>query len=106
MRGTLYAHAFRLNPLKTPLSTDIINVSYRLGVDRFSQAARNHVVDDEDIIGQSGRHTILGTRAGAFSPEYVSFPGAYKGTDPGVKFQMYWPKPTNYTIPGPRPLVC
>ncbi|KAH7071223.1 glycoside hydrolase family 61 protein [Paraphoma chrysanthemicola] len=42
----------------------------------------------------------------AFSPNYVSFPGAYKGTDPGVKFQLYWPKPTSYTIPGPRPLVC
>src|SRR4051812_48456945 len=32
----------------------------------------------------------LATRAGAFSPSYVSFPGAYKGTDPGVKFQLYW----------------
>lgn len=47
----------------------------------------------------------LAARAG-FAPNYVSFPGAYQGTDPGVKFQLYWPKPTNYTIPGPRPLVC
>jgi hypothetical protein len=48
----------------------------------------------------------LSSRAAAFSPKYVSLPGAYAGTDPGITFQMYWPKPTNYTIPGPRPLVC
>jgi hypothetical protein len=48
----------------------------------------------------------LAFRAGTFSPSYVSFPGAYQGSDPGVKFQLYWPKPTNYTIPGPRPLIC
>jgi hypothetical protein len=48
----------------------------------------------------------LGTRAEALSPEYVNLPGAYKGVDPGVKFQLYWPKSTNCTIPGPRPLVC
>lgn len=47
----------------------------------------------------------LATRA-SFNPSYVSFPGAYKGSDPGVKFQLYWPKPTSYTIPGPRPLEC
>ncbi|KAF1918685.1 glycoside hydrolase [Ampelomyces quisqualis] len=46
------------------------------------------------------------TRAGAFNPSYVSFPGAYSGSDPGVKFQLFWPKPTSYTIPGPRPLQC
>jgi hypothetical protein len=60
--------------------------------------------DGESSLVVPRRH--LATRAGAFNPTYVSFPGAYKGTDPGVKFQMYWPKPTSYTIPGPRPLVC
>lgn len=43
---------------------------------------------------------------GSANPPTVSFPGAYKGTDPGIKFQLYWPKPTSYTIPGPRPFIC
>lgn len=43
---------------------------------------------------------------GTASPPTVSFPGAYKGTDPGIKFQLYWPVPTSYTIPGPRPFTC
>jgi hypothetical protein len=60
--------------------------------------------DGHDSAIAPRRH--LATRAGAFSPSYVGFPGAYKGTDPGVKFQLYWPKPTSYVIPGPRPLVC
>ncbi|KAH9882631.1 hypothetical protein J1614_000867 [Plenodomus biglobosus] len=46
------------------------------------------------------------TGGGNASPPTVSFPGAYKGTDPGIKFQLYWPKPTSYTIPGPRPFTC
>ncbi|RYN27471.1 hypothetical protein AA0112_g7954 [Alternaria arborescens] len=46
------------------------------------------------------------TGGGTASPATVSFPGAYKATDPGIKFQLYWPKPTSYTIPGPRPFTC
>ncbi|TGZ76294.1 glycoside hydrolase family 61 protein [Ascodesmis nigricans] len=34
----------------------------------------------------------------------VSFPGAYTPND--VTFQLYWPVPTSYDIPGPRPFVC
>ncbi|KAJ0337661.1 hypothetical protein COL922a_006555 [Colletotrichum nupharicola] len=36
----------------------------------------------------------------------VSFPGAYKSTDPGILFQPYWPTPTSYTNPGPDPISC
>jgi len=46
------------------------------------------------------------TGGGSASPATVSFPGAYKATDPGIKFQLYWPIPTSYTIPGPRPFTC
>ncbi|KAF2125439.1 lytic polysaccharide monooxygenase [Dothidotthia symphoricarpi CBS 119687] len=46
------------------------------------------------------------TGGGSAAPATVSFPGAYKGSDPGITFQLYYPKPTSYTIPGPRPLVC
>jgi hypothetical protein len=49
---------------------------------------------------------IAVTGGGNGNPATVSFPGAYKGTDPGIKFQLYWPVPTSYTIPGPRPFVC
>ncbi|KAF2800427.1 lytic polysaccharide monooxygenase [Melanomma pulvis-pyrius CBS 109.77] len=43
---------------------------------------------------------------GTANPPTVSFPGAYKGSDPGIKFQLYYPTPTAYTIPGPTPFTC
>ncbi|QRW06678.1 glycoside hydrolase family 61 protein [Ceratobasidium sp. AG-Ba] len=46
------------------------------------------------------------TGGGSASPATVSFPGAYSGTDPGVKISIYYPPVTNYTIPGPRPFTC
>ncbi|OAA63658.1 Glycoside hydrolase, family 61 [Niveomyces insectorum RCEF 264] len=50
-----------------------------------------------------------GTNTGA---DFVSFPGAYKATDPGILVNIYDNKgtPNNggrpYTIPGPRPIAC
>ena len=57
--------------------------------------------------------------SGSKTPSTVSFPGAYKGSDPGMRFDcisqdvllkivsfagvtlsIYWPPVTNYTIPG------
>ncbi|KAF2496965.1 glycoside hydrolase [Lophium mytilinum] len=43
---------------------------------------------------------------GSTSPSGVSFPGAYQGTDPGIKFNLYYPTPTTYTIPGPTVFNC
>lgn len=31
----------------------------------------------------------------------VSFPGAYKATDPAIQINIYYPLPTSYTPPGP-----
>ncbi|KAL2151622.1 hypothetical protein VTH82DRAFT_6720 [Thermothelomyces myriococcoides] len=36
----------------------------------------------------------------------VALPGAYKSTDPGILFQLYWPIPTEYINPGPAPVSC
>ena len=47
---------------------------------------------------------ILG--GGNASPPTVSFPGAYSGSDPGIKIGIYYPPITNYIIPGPRPFTC
>ncbi|TBU22682.1 glycoside hydrolase family 61 protein [Dichomitus squalens] len=44
--------------------------------------------------------------SGAKSPATVSFPGAYHGTDPGIKVDIYYPPLTNYTIPGPAVFSC
>ncbi|KAG8899110.1 hypothetical protein FRC01_010654, partial [Tulasnella sp. 417] len=43
---------------------------------------------------------------GSTQPATVSLPGAYKGTDPGVTINIYYPPVTSYTIPGPRPFTC
>jgi len=31
----------------------------------------------------------------------VAIPGVYKGTEPGIRINPYWPIPTRYTQPGP-----
>ncbi|KAF2650497.1 lytic polysaccharide monooxygenase [Lophiostoma macrostomum CBS 122681] len=46
------------------------------------------------------------TGGGSTNPPTVSFPGAYKGTDPGIKFQLYYPTPTTYVVPGPTVFKC
>ncbi|CAI0649219.1 unnamed protein product, partial [Colletotrichum noveboracense] len=43
---------------------------------------------------------------GAKTPSTVSFPGAYKGTDPGITINIYYPPVTSYTIPGPAKFTC
>ncbi|EWC43726.1 hypothetical protein DRE_07386 [Drechslerella stenobrocha 248] len=36
----------------------------------------------------------------------VSFPGAYKASDPGLLINIYWPVPTTYINPGPAVFTC
>ncbi|KAF2663644.1 glycoside hydrolase family 61 protein [Microthyrium microscopicum] len=43
---------------------------------------------------------------GSKKPSTVPFPGAYKQADPGIKFNLYGPKPLKYTIPGPPVFKC
>jgi len=45
------------------------------------------------------------TGGGSTTPATVSLPGAYSGSDPGIKFNLY-SGATSYTIPGPRPFTC
>ncbi|KIO24778.1 hypothetical protein M407DRAFT_25835 [Tulasnella calospora MUT 4182] len=45
------------------------------------------------------------TGGGSANPATVSFPGAYKGTDPGIKYNLYAGS-TTYTIPGPPVFTC
>ncbi|KAF5360683.1 hypothetical protein D9756_004867 [Leucocoprinus leucothites] len=43
--------------------------------------------------------------SGSASPATVSFPGAYKGSDPGITINIY-SSLTGYTIPGPNVFSC
>jgi len=43
---------------------------------------------------------------GTKTPETISLPGAYKGSDPGVKVNIYNPPITSYKIPGPSVFTC
>jgi len=44
---------------------------------------------------------------GNAKPPTVSFPGAYKQTDPGIHFNLWsTPKPTKYVVPGPPVFKC
>ncbi|KAI0366888.1 hypothetical protein BV20DRAFT_951183 [Pilatotrama ljubarskyi] len=45
------------------------------------------------------------TGGGSTKPATVSFPGAYKGTDPGIKINIYQ-KLSSYTVPGPAVFSC
>ncbi|KAI2463130.1 glycoside hydrolase family 61 protein [Annulohypoxylon bovei var. microspora] len=47
------------------------------------------------------------TGGGSKTPtDLVSFPGAYKATDPGLLINIYYPVPTSYTAPGPAVFTC
>jgi hypothetical protein len=43
---------------------------------------------------------VVGGGSGSPSP-LVSFPGAYKASDPGIQINIYYPTPTAYQYPGP-----
>lgn len=50
--------------------------------------------------------TVTGGTGTLNTGSLVSFPGAYKATDPGILFQLYWPTPTSYVNPGPGVVSC
>lgn len=39
-------------------------------------------------------------------PNKVSFPGAYRASDPGIMININWPIPTSYQNPGPPVFSC
>ncbi|KAF2462869.1 uncharacterized protein BDR25DRAFT_385417 [Lindgomyces ingoldianus] len=43
---------------------------------------------------------VTGSGSGSLN-QSVKFPGAYTGSEPGILINLYWPTPTNYTVPGP-----
>ncbi|OJD38678.1 glycosyl hydrolase family 61 [Diplodia corticola] len=43
---------------------------------------------------------VTGSGSGSPAPT-VKIPGVYTGEEPGLKINIYWPIPTNYTMPGP-----
>ncbi|KAF8895346.1 glycosyl hydrolase family 61-domain-containing protein [Infundibulicybe gibba] len=45
------------------------------------------------------------TGGGSTSPATVNFPGAYSGSDPGIKINIYSPL-SGYTVPGPSVFSC
>jgi len=51
-------------------------------------------------------HQLQVTGSGSTVPSanLVAFPGAYKGSDPGITYDAY--KATEYTIPGPAVFTC
>ncbi|KAF2469270.1 glycoside hydrolase [Lindgomyces ingoldianus] len=52
-----------------------------------------------------GCHQLKVTGSGTTTPSsLVAFPGAYKGTDAGITYDMY--KAQTYTIPGPKVFTC
>ncbi|KAK3340008.1 glycoside hydrolase [Lasiosphaeria hispida] len=47
------------------------------------------------------------TGGGSTEPkEKVSFPGAYKASDPGIQININYPVPTSYKNPGPAVFTC
>jgi len=44
--------------------------------------------------------------SGSYSPNLLSFPGAYSPNDPGLLINIYWPVPTEYISPGGAALQC
>ncbi|KAH7308140.1 glycoside hydrolase [Stachybotrys elegans] len=52
-----------------------------------------------------GCHQLQVTGGGTTRPSnLVSFPGAYSGSDPGIRYDAY--RPSTYTVPGPAVFTC
>lgn len=66
--------------------------------------------DSKDLQADTNRHCTVYIscaqlkvqNGGSGNPgPLVSFPGAYKASDPGIQINIYYPVPTSYTPPGP-----
>ncbi|KAK7908355.1 hypothetical protein PG985_015658 [Apiospora marii] len=77
---------------------------YLLRAEHIALHSAGSVGGAQFYIGCAQLHVTGGT--GTVTPSGVAFPGAYKATDPGILFQLYYPVPTSYTNPGPRLMTC
>lgn len=94
---------------KTQVSVQIpqcvANGDYLLRVEHIGLHASQSVGGAQFYIG-CAQLTVSGGTGTLNTGSLVAFPGAYKATDPGILFNLYWPVPTSYTVPGPRPVQC
>jgi len=82
-----------------PIPKSLPNGEYLLRVEHIALHSASSV-GGAQFYNSCAQVSVSGGGSGSPSPK-VSFPGAYKSTDPGILFQLYYPVPTSYTIPGP-----
>ncbi|WYZ33913.1 hypothetical protein EsH8_I_000189 [Colletotrichum jinshuiense] len=63
------------------------------------------IVNGAQLYMECAQINIVGG-TGAKTPSTASIPGIYKGTDPGITLNIYYPPVTNYIIPGPTKFIC
>jgi hypothetical protein len=83
----------------------IANGDYLLRVEHIGLHAAS-TIGGAQLYISCAQITVTGGTGTLKTGDLVSFPGAYKSTDPGILFQLYWPTPTSYTNPGPDPVSC
>ncbi|KAH7097341.1 glycosyl hydrolase family 61-domain-containing protein [Auriculariales sp. MPI-PUGE-AT-0066] len=88
-----------LTQVTFPIPKSLPNGQYLLRVEHIALHAASSVGGAQFYIG-CAQVAVTGGGSGSPSPT-VAFPGAYKSDDPGILFQLYWPVPTAYVMPGP-----
>jgi len=77
------------------ISSEIPSGEYLVRVEQIAL----HVVGSPQFYISCAQINLTG--GGSATPAKVSIPGAVSPTDPGLTVNIYYPTPTNYTVPGP-----
>ncbi|KAK0647154.1 glycoside hydrolase [Cercophora newfieldiana] len=88
-----------------PIPRCVENGEYLLRVEHIALHSASSV-GGAQLYLSCAQLSISGGAGGIKTPGLVSFPGAYKSTDPGILFNLYYPAPTSYTNPGPVLATC
>ena len=85
--------AYTVIPADTPAGNYLLRVEH-IGLHGASS------VGGAQLYLNCAQINVVGSGTGTPGP-LVSFPGAYSAQDPGLLFQLYYPVPTEYVMPGP-----
>ena len=87
------------NPLTVQLPSSLPDGEYLLRIEQIGLHSASAEGGAQFYIA-CAQLAVTGGGGGSPSP-LVALPGAYSPTDPGIMINIYYPVPTDYTLPGP-----
>ncbi|KAK1227639.1 hypothetical protein PQX77_009352 [Marasmius sp. AFHP31] len=90
---------FNANQLTTTIPSSVPAGEYLVRIEQIGL----HVAGAPQWYISCAQISITG--GGSANPSKVSIPGYVSPSDPGLTVNIYYPVPTSYTVPGPRPFT-